>query len=371
MANMMDYLDWRGDLTFQQSEFNEVDNLLLAQLSYVDFEGIVPALGSPGSIMAKEASELFFQQHDEKELLASTSLLRMCPFVFKKMAQSRRFEAIKLSNYINTIDESLQKQFSAITIELDAQTLYVAFRGTDDTIIGWKEDFNMSYMSPVPAQIEAARYVDEAVGHQYTQIYFGGHSKGGNLAIYAAVNCSPSIRERIKTVFNNDGPGFDRKVIESQAYQEMRQRIRTIVPHSSIVGMLLEHEDQYMVVKSSQTGIMQHDAITWEVLGNRFVTVNNISGRSRLLEAALKSWIDKLDNKEREQFVETLYKVFDEVGVKNLTDLSRDKLKKMREIMKAFGSMAPENREVLWRTVKILFQESNRIIRSWRRSSLT
>ncbi len=370
MANIMDYLDWRGDLTLRQSEFNEVDNLLLSQLSYVDFEGIVPAPGNCESITVEEAATLFFQVHTEKELLNSTSLLRMCPFIFKKMAQSSRFAHVRLSGYVNTIDETMQKQFSAITIELDEETLYVAFRGTDDSIVGWKEDLNMSFMSPVPAQLEAVSYVDKTIGDRFNKILLGGHSKGGNLAVYAAVNCSPTIKERIRVVFNNDGPGFDKEIITSQAYQEMRHRIHTIVPYSSIVGMLLEHEEDYVVVKSSQSGVMQHDAISWEVLGNKFVTVDNISKRSRILETALKAWVDKLNHEERKQFAHSLFYVFDASGVKNLNDLSQDKLKKMGEIMKAISNMAPENKEVLIKTIKLLFQESNRVIKSWRTNKL-
>lgn len=366
MPNMMDYLDWRGDLTLDQSGFNEVDNLVLAQLSYVDFDGIVPGLESNESLSVKEAADLFFTGHDEKEILASSSLTKMCCFVMKKMAQTERFKNLRLSQYVNRIDVEHLEQFSAINIHLDDNQVYVAYRGTDDSIVGWKEDFNMSFMAPVPAQMDAVRYLEETCGDLKGTVRVGGHSKGGNLAVYASVKCHPSIKEKITEVYNNDGPGFDKAMIASLEYQQMRCRIKTIVPQSSIVGMLLEHEEEYVIVKSSQTGIMQHDALTWEVLGRRFVYVDNLSKRSRILDATLKAWVNQMDEKQREKFVESLFCILDAANVKNIGDLSHDKWKKMSEIMKVFRSLTPENKEVLAKTIKLLFKESNRVLRNWR-----
>ena len=369
MANIMDYLDWRGDLNFKQSEFNDVDNLILAQLSYVNFDNIIEGIDSLKSISIKDASHLFFQIYDEKEVLSWASMTKMTPFLMKKMSESKRFKDLKLSKYVNRIDLVKQKQFSAITIELDKNTIYISYRGTDDTIIGWKENFNMSFMSPVPAQLDAVEYLEHTAEGHCKNIILGGHSKGGNLSVYAGVNCCSSIKNRIIAVYNNDGPGFDREIIDSKEYRDMLSRIKTIVPQSSIVGMLLEHEEEYEIVKSSQNGIMQHDALSWEVLGTNFVCVDNVSKRSKFLDATFKTWVNNIEKDQREQFIETLFYVFEVTNVKNLGDLSHDKLKKIHEILKVINNMSPENKEILYKTIRMLFKESNRAFRDFQKDN--
>jgi len=364
MPNIMDYIDWRGDLTMAKSEFNEVDNLILAMLAYVNLDDIVPPYYSLESISIKEASDLFFSKYSEKEILAEVSMTKMCPFLMRKMAESNRFSKLKLSRYVNKIDYREQKQFSAITIEFEDDTIYVAFRGTDNTIVGWKENFNMSFKTEVPAQLEAVRYLEYTTGRINKRIRIGGHSKGGNLAVYASVKASHNIKEKIIEVYNNDGPGFDKKMISSQEYKEMLAKIKTIVPQSSIVGMLLEHEEEYKIVKSNNNPIMQHNGMLWEVLGNKFVYVDSITKESKLLDVTLKSWVDKMEEAEREQFVDSLYYIFEATDVKNFGDLLNDKWHKLNEIRKVISKMAPKNREIISKTIKLLFKESSKVARN-------
>lgn len=365
MSNIMDYLDWRGDISIGYSPFNEVDNLILSHLSYVNFDEVVPSIDSDESITIKEASDLFFEIHTEKEIKEEVSLTKSSMFLLKKMAETRRFADMKLSKYVNKIDYDEEKQFSAISIAIDENTIYLAFRGTDDTIVGWKESFNMSFITPVPSQIEAVNYLEKTLGGINKKIIIGGHSKGGNLAIYAAVKCCPSIKDNIFKIYNNDGPGFDKAMIVSKEYQAMLQKIRTIVPQSSIVGMLLEHEEEYVIIKSNQKAIMQHDPMSWEVLGKGFICVDKITKESKLLDAALKAWLNNMDEKEREKFLDSLYYIFNETDVRNLGDLLHDKLRKMRKARMVIGEMEQDNKEVLSKTIRLLFKESNRVLRHW------
>jgi hypothetical protein len=369
LANILDYMNWRGDLSLQQSGFNEVDNLILAQLSYVDFKNIVPAPGSTKSITLKEASRVFFSIYDIKEILAQVSLTKKSALVLEKMARCDRFANMKLSWYVNEIDPAENKQFSAINIGLDDGTVYVAYRGTDDSIVGWKEDLCMSFLSFVPAQVDAVRYLEETAGGTGKKLRIGGHSKGGNLAVYAAVKCSSEIKDRIIEVYNNDGPGFEREMTESEEYRQVRSKIRTIVPQSSIIGMLLEHEDEYAVIKSNTNGIRQHDPLSWEVLGKQFFYVDNLTQRSKFLDETLKAWVSKLDKSQREQFVESLFDVLEELQVKNIADFSRGKFRKLGGIIKAIGNMPPENKKVLSQTIRQLFAESGEVLRNWNRIS--
>lgn len=363
MGNIMEYLEWRGDLTMSQAPFNEVDNLILSHLAYANYENIVEGLYSNKRITVQQAAELFFQKYPEEVIKAQLTLTKMSAFLLRKVANTDRFKDVELANYVNIIDDREMKQFAAVTFYLTDGTVYVAFRGTDNTMVGWKENFNMTFMSPVPAQMEAVIYLREAVGGTYEKIRMGGHSKGGNLAAYAAVKSPLSLKERIIEVYNNDGPGFHRDIIESNEYQEMVGKIKTIVPESSIVGMMLEHEEDYVVVKSSQKVLLQHDPMSWEVLGNQFIHVEHVTKESKFLDVTLKSWLNKMTESQRSQFVDSLFIIFDATNVKTIEDLNQDRWRKVTEIIKVFNNMDPENKKVLTETFKLFFNETNRVYR--------
>ena len=299
MANIMDYLDWRGDLSFEAAEFNEVDNLILAQLVYVDFTGIVPEPGCGEGITLKEVSARFFQTHEESEILARVSMTKMAAFLMQKMAQTRRFADILLSDYVNDISDEEQSQFSVVCITLEDDSHYISFCGTDSTIVGWREDFNMGYLTATPGQRKAVDYLNRVIVKKQGNFRVGGHSKGGNLAVYASVNCEPELKQRILKVFSNDGPGVSRETLESEAYQEMLPKIVAILPESSVVGMLLEHEEKCKIVRSLKNGIGQHDAMSWEVLGTQFVYAGHLAEQSILLDQTMKAWLGQLTREER------------------------------------------------------------------------
>ena len=243
--------------------------------------------------------------------------------------------------------------------ECQDNTYFVAFRGTDDTLVGWKEDFNMSYILAVPSQLEAVSYLEKVAEKVRGKLRLGGHSKGGNLAVYAAVQCKEEIQERIIEIYNNDGPGFSKEMLISEPYNRVRERIWTIVPQTSVVGMLLEHEEEYLVTKSSQSGIMQHDPLSWEVLGAKFVYLDDVKKNSRILDRTLKNWINKMTREQREEFVMVLFHVIDETGAKNLSELSEDKLGNLGALIKtakAVKHMTAEDQEMLVKVVRGLIK---------------
>ena len=199
MANILDYIDWRGDLTFNQSSFNDIDNLILSRISYLPFDGIIDEMET---ITVREAHERF-----KKLDLKNVKILQEEDLdLFPSVAQSTRFGNLFLKNYINKRDLQEEKQFSAITIILPDGTMYIAYRGTDNTLVGWKEDFNMSFMKSVPAQADAVDYLNNVAAQTSGRLRVGGHSKGGNLAVYAAAFCNQDVQDRIIEVYNNDGP---------------------------------------------------------------------------------------------------------------------------------------------------------------------
>lgn len=363
MANIMDYLDWRGDLSLEASEFNEVDNLILAQLVYVDFTGIVPEPDSGEKITLKEASELFFETHTEEEIMARVSMTKMAAFVMKKMAQTRRFSEIQLSGYVNDISDEEQSQFSVVCVTLEDGSLYVSFCGTDSTIVGWREDFNMGYLSVTPGQQKAVEYLNRMADSGYKVVRVGGHSKGGNLSVYAAVNCRQEIKERIVQVYSNDGPGVSKEMTESGAYREMLPKITTILPESSIVGMLLEHREEFKVVRSTGNGIQQHDAMSWEVLGTGFVYAEQVAAQSVLLDKTMKSWLNQLKEEEREQIVETVFGMLEEARIKTVDDFYHSRWKTVQELMKAKSKLPEETQKIFSKALKLLWSEGNKTVK--------
>lgn len=364
MANMMDYLDWRGDLSMNTDGFNDVDNLLCAQLVYVDFDGIVPPPESGDSITVKEASRRFWERHDEEEILAKVSMTKSAPFVMQKMAQTRRFADVRLSRYINDISDEEQSQFSVMCIHLEDGSLYVAYSGTDNTIVGWRENFNMGFLTETPGQLKAAAYLN-GIGGVFagTQIRVGGHSKGGNLAVYAAMKCRPELFSQIVGVYSNDGPGFRQEVAESSEYRQLLPKVRNIMPESSIVGMLLEHRGSYEVVKSTGRGAQQHDEMSWEVLGTGLVYAEDVAAESILLDETMKKWIDQLDYEERREIVETVFDLLEEAQIHTVDDLYHCKWKQLQEILRAKSRLPEETQQLFSKALKLLWNAGNRTLK--------
>lgn len=355
MSDLIDYLNWRGDLTFAQAPFNEVDNLILSQLAYINFEGIVPGTRYQESVSLEEACNLFYTLHPEKKDSHTKAPYSSALTTMKEMAITQRFKTIRLGQYVNHVDYLEEKQFSAIQYDLGNDMLYVAFRGTDDTLVGWKEDFNMSFMMPVPSQLAAVSYVNSTLLHQQDKhLYLGGHSKGGNLAIYAGVYCDATIKERICHIYNNDGPGFSLPMLESPAYQALLPKVTTIVPQSSIVGILLEHEEEYKIVRSKRIGILQHNAMSWEVLGPQFIYCQSLSKTSQIFDHTIKNWLGSLTKAQRELFIETLYGLLETTGAKTFTDLTTSKLKKINLLLKSYNALDDSTRQMIFETLKQL-----------------
>ena len=337
MANIMDYLNWRGDLTFEESPLNEIDSLILANLSYVPLDGIVPSPWEPESISLKEASDAFWQEREEKDLLKEFSLIKMAPFAMRRMAATRRFGNLQLMYYQNSVNIKEESQFSALCIQIGEGKIFTAFRGTDDTIIGWKENFRMCFET-VPAQKKAVDYLNY-VGHTCEgELWLGGHSKGGNLAVYAAVKARPNIQNRIQSIYNFDGPGFSKAMLASSSYQKLQHRIRKYVPVSSVVGMLLEQDENYMVVSSEEQGLRQHDPITWRVLRTEFVSVPERKEDSEMVARTMHGWIYSLSMEERKSVVDTMFNIIQEANIKTLNDFGENrwrlKLWQMQKRMK-------------------------------------
>ena len=344
MGNIMDYISWRGDLTFAQSPFNEVDNLILACFSYVNLDRI-PAVTRQKGIELKKLVKEFKKLHTIKELEADKSFIRLAPFMMFEMAESVRFGNCVIRNYVNEIVTEAEQQFSAVEIVLDDGTSYISFRGTDDTIIGWKEDFNLS-TGVVPAQERAVEYMQRISDKASGMLRVGGHSKGGNLAIYGSVMCK-SVHDKILEIYSNDGPGFSKEFQESPETAEMMPKIIRIIPEYSIIGTLLEHEKQPIIVASTSRGLLQHDGFSWEVQGPGLVRRDSLNKMALRFIEILHKWIDGMDTEQKRLLIEDLFATLQASGYENLSEVQSGGIKSLAAMVKRLDKFAPESRGMM------------------------
>ena len=342
MSNLFDYMTWRGDLTFGNAPLCPVDALIFSVLPYIRMEEYIPASQKEEPVRLADAAAAFLETHPagtEKE--NHRQLLR-------RMIDAPRFSSLRLLGAQKELDADNGMQFAALTILLPGQNLFVAFEGTDDTLIGWEEDFRMSYECPVPAQLRAVEYLRAvAAAHPLRRIFLGGHSKGGNLAMYAAVHGGPEFHHRIRAVYNHDGPGFCEDTVASPVYLSLRDRIHTYLPQSSIVGVLLEHDDNYKIVKSTNMGLLQHDAYSWQVLGADFEYTDRRTAFGLETEAIFDRFINEMSPERKRQFGEALFHVLAATEQDTLSDIKGNKLQSIRRILASYAGLEPEVRSVL------------------------
>ena len=355
MANMFDYLDWRGDIPMFVDGFNEVDNLILSEIAYVDFEGVLPERAAgPQSVELTQASERYFQLHTEKEIRSRTTFTKQAPFLFRKAAQTRRFSKARIGRYINRFSRELDEQMAAMTFYLEDGTTYVAFRGTDNTMVGWKEDLMLSFREETAGQRHAVQYLSElqeVSDIPAARLITGGHSKGGNLAVYASAFCREAVRNRITQIYSNDGPGFLETVTSREEYQRVIPLVRSIIPEGSFFGLLLDSGYTHRIIKSSQTGIFQHDALSWQVCGPRLVEAGETTQISAFMEKTMNHWLEGINLQERRAFVDALFEMLSSTGAQTLGGLKEVTPAGWLDMLKSFGTMEGEDQKIFGNTI--------------------
>ena len=356
MGNIIDYVENKME-SLNTKEFNAVDSLILSVLSYIRFENIVPLLSERkapvrfGELLKSELFESMFNNLWDME-----SYRR----IFFAFAASPRFRNTYLNFYTSISDPVLDKQFSAVTFLLEDKSAYIAYRGTDSTFVGWKEDFNMAYMSTVPAQEEGAKYLNMVAGEipEVNKLRAGGHSKGGNIVVYAAMNCDPSVQKRIDMVYNHDGPGFKDNLYESPEFIRIKDRIHTTLPEEALVGMLLQHHEDYLVIKSSQHGIIQHDPFTWIVEHDDFCYAKKIKNGALLRSKTINEWLNSINEEKRKLFIDALFQLLHQTEYESFRELSEEWQKGAISMLSTIKNSDPEIRRFVIKTMNELAQLS-------------
>lgn len=341
--------------TFSEHPFHEVDSLILSLLSYIQLDQVLAPLSTeqrskPIRIQQLFRAECFPHYFDKQpDAIRNRKLLTAC-------AASPRFRDIEVTFFSESFDVSAEKQFCAMTFLINADTAYLAFRGTDSTLIGWKEDFNMAFLSPVPSQEEALSYTKQVAKRFRGRLFLGGHSKGGNLAIYAAMKCPKSIQDRMIAIFSHDGPGFRDNVFSSEDYLRISHRIHKTLPQSSLVGMLLEHPDNYAVVESTNIGILQHNPYSWVVRDGSFVKLESLTTGAEYMNRTLNDWLSDLSNEQREQFVDALYSVISTTNLSSLMELRDNWQPELSALVENMKTMDDTTKRILNEAIKLLMR---------------
>jgi len=361
MADIIDYVRWRGDIPMHQVPLGEVDALVLSYLSYMPFDGIVSSsFGGEGVRLGDACAQMLEQ--GVKSACMIDSEQEDCSLLYE-VQRSIRYAGIRLIGYINRYDREQEEQFSAITFVINSELSFIGFRGTDSTVVGWKEDFNMSFSGEVPAQRNAWYYVQEATKALSGRLILGGHSKGGNLAAYAGIFSPEHIQRRIDSVYNFDGPGFNEAVVSTEEFQKVDMRIRTYVPQSSMIGILLWHTEQFTVVKSDAVSVLQHNPYTWQVMGGRLITVERRTHGSRFAEETLKHWLSEMQPQERRSLIDGIYSVLDASQGRSVAELFEPR--NIVSIVRAAGSMDEQTRDSIVDAFKLLGGSIRETLPEW------
>jgi len=352
--NIDSYFQYYGDISFDDFKFNDVDSLILAMLSYVKMENIVPT-DKKQYIYIEEACYKFFLKYSEKDFKKENWLFPNSYRLMQRLQKSKRFYHTKLYYFQDSVSAS--GQFGALTVRLPNHITYVSFEGTDSNVSGWKEDFQLIYQFPIHSHVLARNYLDSTLNIFDREIYIGGHSKGGNLAMYACMYCKDFYKKRVRCVYNFDGPGFLSDVIDSSLYQDMSSKLKTFVPEESVVGMLLGHT-KYQVVRSTGRAILQHDAYTWECFGGCFVEAD-LSSKSKKLEKNLSEYLTSMSIEDRKSFVETFFAIFENTSITNIMQLKELKISTLLGLMKELKNVPTKTKSNLIAVLRMLIMGMN------------
>ena len=362
MSTIFDYLDYVAYDSIYDRPFKELDVLALTELTYLPFDRIVPQGDTTNiEVRLSDAVELVDRTTD---FIVTDQHLK----IVDVLATSKRFKNVKLLNYVNEYDPDVQKQFAAMTYRLTMDVYLVVFRGTDDTLIGWKEDFHMTYMDHVPAQRRAASYLQNVMKEfPKGRFLVAGHSKGGNLATYACSYLPDQLSEQVHAIYCYDAPGLNKSIIKTEGYQRIAHLIHRFVPQGSIVGMMLEVPEPTTIVKSRAFGgFAQHDAFTWMVEKDGFVTLDQTNPDSQQTVETLKQWVRETSADERKKFFDTFFGIFLDAGITSINDLRNLKnFSKIKDIFQSAQDLDPTEREMLERLAKQLIDTRVQAWKKW------
>lgn len=364
MANIVDYIKWRGDITFKNAKYNEIDSLIFARISYFPFERLITTNEKMTiETLANNFSKLGDDQNkvlwpDDKEL-------------FILLGKSERYKDLIITDFVNIIDKENDKQFSATTIHLPDGTMYISYRGTDTTIVGWKEDFNLAFMSHIESQISGKDYLIKiATKYPFKKIRIGGHSKGGNIAIYAAAFSIDKIKNRILEVLNYDGPGFSESIVNSNEYISILSKCHSYVPQTSIIGRCMYHKEDLTIVESVAKGILQHDIYSWQLIGKKFILTENLTSSSIFIDNTVTTWLEEIDVNKKKKAIDAIFELFYQTNMETFSDMKANLFDSAIKMSNTYKELDKETKDIIMHLINELIRcaKNNIVLETDRKS---
>ena len=355
MANINDYLLWRGDIPVSKKfKFNEIDSMILARFSYLIFDRIdmseTETIGSISEKMKDFENEEFLYNGD-KELITFLGL-------------SDRFKDMIVTDYIKISDKEAEKQFGAITVHISENELYISYLGTDWTINGWKEDFNMAFMENVPCQVSGKKYAEKiAKLYPTKRIRIGGHSKGGNVAIFSAITSSKEIQDRIIKVYNYDGPGFNKEIIKKYGNDDIVDKIETYIPQDSVVGRLLNHKEKTTIALSLEKGILQHDIFSWQIFKDDLIRLEKNTENSETIDKTLTDWLEVTTAEQRKIVIDSVFEILYSTEATTFGEITKNLPTSIPKILKKYGELSKEDKEKITSMIKIIINSYRNVVK--------
>ncbi len=354
MANVFSYVKKYGGKSFKDMPFNDADNVAMCCSFYMPLDQVVSESFDDEPVPFDKAFDKLFELRGRKHTPVGLVLVKEISMLMGEMAGQKRYAEMKVAACTDNFGKEPAVQFNAGTFLLPSGEIVVLFRGTDDTLMGWKEDVDILVEDDIPSHHLALEYMENVAKTFEGDIIVCGHSKGGYIAQYSVLNSPKEIRDRVKLLYNNDGPGFsDYDYINSEAYQELLPRYRHIIPQSSFIGMMLSHDDDYEVVKSSRVfGALQHDLLTWQIDEEKLRMCNDITNAGKVTDLVFHDLVSNLTPKQSEAFGSVIGSIFDGINQKGLLDVKNNFAASIKGGAAAWKNLSPETKKVFRDTMK-------------------
>lgn len=345
MSNLLDYVTDVAPESVYDTPLNHIDILALTELAYLPFDELVPTgFDAEEGIRIDHLATAFFDKMGDKPI-PLTLVTKERIELLKQLAASTRFKYFKVFAYVNDYDKEAEKQFSALTYALHRKEFITIFRGTDDTLIGWKEDFHMAYMEEIPAQQAAQDYLTTLMTREIGRYHIAGHSKGGNLSLFATSQLPPAFQLGILSICIFDAPGFRTEQLETPAFKRILTKVHSYLPQDSLVGMFFHTPTQAIVVKSQAYGLAQHMTFSWEIEERAFVTLDKRTRDSYQHDTTFKRWLTDLSDEQLREFIDTFFSIFIQSGIERFSDVAIDTPSKLRAIQHQLAAVSPETQD--------------------------
>ena len=357
MGNLITYVQQYEAQTFQEKLVTDIDILVLTEIAYLPFDEIVSSSFEEKAVISlnqlgKEFETIKEKEHKNNPFMITKERIQLLDVVSK----SQRYKDIKVFGFMNDIDDELTKQFAAVCYQWEEESRWIIFRGTDESLTGWKEDFMMTYSDLIPAQIDAIEYLRKQAELFSGRLNISGHSKGGNLSLYASAMQEEDIQHRIQQIYCWDAPGVHRSILNTEGYQRVVSKAKRYIPQDSIVGLMLESQVPYHIIESQGSGISQHSALMWNIEDDHFVELTELTRNSQLTDQTFKQWTEVVSDEDLKLFFDTFFELIFEMGVETVNDVYYNFRMYMRQFFEKAYQMDTEKREILLRVGRLLFQ---------------